>query len=123
MDNAKKEENLKNQTSKVNEEYMGDEAGSSGESIPGEDNSDKKDMDPAEKILTLEAELTQAKAKADDYYDRLMRLQAEFDNYRRRTQKEKLKSLNMPLNNLWVSCCRCWIISNGLCVRLKIILI
>jgi len=38
---------------------------------------------------TLKKELEQAKAKAEDYYDGMQRLKAEFDNFRRRTQKEK----------------------------------
>lgn len=37
----------------------------------------------------LENELEQAKAKADEYYTHLQRLKAEFDNFRRRTVKEK----------------------------------
>lgn len=58
-------------------------------SIPEEQSVDSEDMSPLEKILTLEAELTQAKAKADEHYDHLLRLQADFDNFRKRTQKEK----------------------------------
>lgn len=42
-----------------------------------------------ETALTLEAELKEAKTQADDYYNRLQRLQAEFDNFRKRTFKEK----------------------------------
>ena len=30
-----------------------------------------------------------AKAKSDEYYDQLLRLRAEFDNYRKRSEKEK----------------------------------
>ena len=50
-----------------------------------------KDKSSLEKILTLEAELAQAKAKAAENYDHLLRLQADFDNYRKRTQKEKVE--------------------------------
>lgn len=85
----KKEETFKDQTSDVNEEYTTSESDGSMESDTQNDNSNSKEMTPAEKILALEAELTQAKAKADENYDRFLRLQAEFDNYRRRTQKEK----------------------------------
>lgn len=85
----KKEETFKDQTSDVNEEYTTSESDGSMESDTQNDNSNTKEMTPAEKILALEAELTQAKAKADENYDRFLRLQAEFDNYRRRTQKEK----------------------------------
>lgn len=42
-----------------------------------------------EKILTLEAELKQSKDQANEYFAHLQRLQAEFDNHRKRTQKEK----------------------------------
>ncbi|EHQ91722.1 nucleotide exchange factor GrpE [Desulfosporosinus youngiae] len=59
------------------------------ENPPGEDTLDSNDMSPLEKVMTLEAELIQAKAKADEHYNHALRLQAEFDNYRKRTQKEK----------------------------------
>ncbi len=42
-----------------------------------------------EKNLALAAELKESQEKAEEYYARLQRLQAEFDNYRKRTQKEK----------------------------------
>lgn len=42
-----------------------------------------------EKILTLEAELKQSKDQSNEHFAHLQRLQAEFDNYRKRTQKEK----------------------------------
>ncbi|MDA8227055.1 MAG: nucleotide exchange factor GrpE [Desulfitobacterium hafniense] len=57
--------------------------------IPEEESLDKAEMTSEERYLTLEAELAQAKAQAGDYYSHLQRLQAEFDNYRKRTQKEK----------------------------------
>jgi molecular chaperone GrpE len=36
-------------------------------------------------------ELTQLKQQRDDYYDRLLRKTAEFDNYRKRTDRERLQ--------------------------------
>ncbi|NLI92435.1 MAG: nucleotide exchange factor GrpE [Peptococcaceae bacterium] len=39
--------------------------------------------------LELKAELDEYKSKAEDYYSQLQRLKAEFDNFRKRTQKEK----------------------------------
>ncbi|HWQ41123.1 MAG TPA: nucleotide exchange factor GrpE [Desulfosporosinus sp.] len=56
-----------------------------------EEGLNNKDISSQEKILTLEAELAQAKAKAAENYDQLLRLQADFDNYRKRTQKEKVE--------------------------------
>ena len=40
----------------------------------------------------LRAELAEATAKAADYYDQLLRLKAEFDNYRRRVEREKIEA-------------------------------
>lgn len=37
----------------------------------------------------LKKELEEKKAAAEDYYNRLLRLQADFDNYRRRTARER----------------------------------
>ena len=54
-----------------------------------EDGSNNGELNPTEMILSLEAELAEAKAKSAEYYDQLLRLQADFDNYRKRTQKEK----------------------------------
>lgn len=41
------------------------------------------------KLTELESELERQKNRADEYYNRLIRLQADFDNFRKRTQKEK----------------------------------
>lgn len=67
---------------------------------PAEDSLDSNDMSSLEKNMTLEAELVQAKAKADEHYDRLLRLQAEFDNYRKRTQKEKAEIIKYASEHL-----------------------
>jgi molecular chaperone GrpE len=45
-----------------------------------------------EKVAELEIlkqSLEEKKKKADEYYDQLLRLKAEFENYRERTEKEK----------------------------------
>ncbi|MHB1650991.1 MAG: nucleotide exchange factor GrpE [Desulfitobacteriaceae bacterium] len=55
----------------------------------GEQGDMKEFADSEEKALTLEAKLIQAEALANDYYLRLQRLQADFDNHRKRTLKEK----------------------------------
>lgn len=46
-----------------------------------------------EQSLTLEVKLAQAEAQAKEYYGHLQRLQADFDNYRKRTQKEKEETI------------------------------
>lgn len=40
-------------------------------------------------LAALQKQLEEEKAKTEDSYNRLLRLQADFDNYRRRTQTEK----------------------------------
>ncbi|WP_337985759.1 nucleotide exchange factor GrpE [Dehalobacter sp. DCM] len=45
--------------------------------------------DPADHLQHLREEIEEQKAKAEDYYSQLQRLMAEFDNFRKRTQKEK----------------------------------
>ena len=42
-----------------------------------------------DEVQQLRSELAEQKAKADDYFNRLVRLQADFENYRKRTQREK----------------------------------
>jgi len=48
-----------------------------------------EEQGPEERIITLEAELAQAKLQVSDNYAQLQRLQADFDNFRKRSQKEK----------------------------------
>lgn len=79
-----KEETLRNQDF-TEENLAGGEVDNGGEEIL----EDVEDVSIEEKVLTLEAELMQSKGQAEEYYNHLQRLQAEFDNFRKRTQKEK----------------------------------
>ncbi|MEA4902289.1 nucleotide exchange factor GrpE [Desulfitobacterium sp.] len=80
----KKEMDLRN-TDLTEENLAGGEVHDGGEEVL----EDVQGVSVEEKMLTLEAELKQSKEQADDYYSRLQRLQAEFDNFRKRSQKEK----------------------------------
>lgn len=42
-----------------------------------------------DEFAALKAEMAEHQARAEEYYSHLQRLKAEFDNFRRRTQKEK----------------------------------
>jgi len=75
----------------MDEDHMEDDTLETDKATLEKDSLKDKDMISPEKILTLEAELAKAKAKADENYDQLLRLQADFDNYRKRTQKEKVE--------------------------------
>jgi len=72
---------------KVNREKEEDSAGASAEV--------KKKEDSSEKVVTIKEEelkqLKEAASRAEEYYDRLLRLQAEFDNARKRWEKEKVE--------------------------------
>lgn len=50
---------------------------------------------PPETTADLEDELAQAKRQAEEYRDHLQRLQAEFDNYRKRVLKEQTRAVEM----------------------------
>ena len=50
---------------------------------------------PPETMADLEAELEQARREAEEYRDHLQRLQAEFDNYRKRVLKEQTRAVEM----------------------------
>jgi molecular chaperone GrpE len=58
-------------------------------------------------LAILQQSLEEQKAKAAEYYDQLLRLKAEFENYRKRVEKEKVEarqwgkqSVIMPLLGL-----------------------
>jgi len=46
----------------------------------------------ASELDILRQSVEEAKAKAADYYDQLLRLKAEWENYRKRVEKEKIES-------------------------------
>lgn len=67
------------------ENIAGGEVSDGGEEVL----EDVQEISLEEKVLTLEAELKQSKDQANEYFTHLQRLQADFDNHRKRTQKEK----------------------------------
>lgn len=54
-----------------------------------EENIDVENLDSDENILKLNEELLEQTKKAEEYYDRLKRNMADFDNYKKRIIKEK----------------------------------
>jgi molecular chaperone GrpE len=55
---------------------------------------------PPETPADLEQELAQARKQAEEYRDHLQRLQAEFDNYRKRVLKEQTRAVEMAAQPL-----------------------
>ena len=96
----RRDEALKDQMLSKDEDSMEDKGLESEKSILDEGSPDAEDMTPLEKKLTLEAALVKAQAKAEDHYGQLQRLQADFDNYRKRTQKEKTELIKYASERL-----------------------
>jgi molecular chaperone GrpE len=46
----------------------------------------------ADELAILKESLDQAKAQSADYYDQLLRLKAEFENFRKRTERERAEA-------------------------------
>jgi molecular chaperone GrpE len=75
------EENLKKEAVEIN----------NNKTINDEQLSDTPSQEAIQKeIKSREEELTQARKKTEEYLDHLQRLQAEFDNYRKREEKQRL---------------------------------
>ena len=66
-------------------------------------NQETEDLPTEKDYETLKKELEEAKAKAEDYYVGMQRLKAEFDNYRKRTQKEKEEIFKYAAERIIVS--------------------
>jgi len=98
----RRDEALKDQKLTKDEDKMEGKGLESEKSSLDEGSLDDENMNPLERTVTLEAELVKAKAKADDYYGQLQRLQADFDNFRKRTQKERLDLIKYASEHLVV---------------------
>ncbi len=66
----------------------------------GEASLDDKEMTSPETNISLEEELVKAKAKVEEQNDQFLRLQAEYDNYRKRTMKEKTELIKYATEGL-----------------------
>ena len=85
------EEVLKNQEAKVAQENANNTENSA-EANSAEANSETNNGNAAEELSAedkMAKELEEAKQALEDYKDKYLRLSAEFDNYRKRTLKEK----------------------------------
>lgn len=54
-----------------------------------EDPGTVEEKNVEEELTSLRSQLEEQKARADDYYNRLARVQADYENFRRRTRQEK----------------------------------
>ena len=75
------------QSEKDQEKEILNDAGQQDASAQEQETAEQQQEEPKEE--TVEDKLTKAEAEAADLKDRLLRQMAEFDNYRKRTMKEK----------------------------------
>lgn len=72
-----------------------------------ESDASAEQVDPRdEKIANLEAQLAEAETRERDS---VLRIKAEMENLRRRTELDVEKAHKFALENSSTSCCRCWI--------------
>ncbi|MEW6448779.1 MAG: nucleotide exchange factor GrpE [Bacillota bacterium] len=65
------------------------------EALPGGgEAAEAEAMPPEERIRHLEAALSEAEKKTEEYYQQLLRLRADFENFRRRINKEREEFLH-----------------------------
>ncbi|MGI6119211.1 MAG: nucleotide exchange factor GrpE [Desulfosporosinus sp.] len=93
-----RDEALKDQKIGNDTDSMADKGLEAKEST-GEESPATENINPSEE-LTLEEELAKVKAKAEEQYNQLIRLQAEYDNYRKRTLKEKTEIIKYATEGL-----------------------
>lgn len=86
----KKTEEMKNVEEETAEKNMGQPAAEEEQPVEGETQQEaeepEKELTPEEK---LQAEVEKLQAEQEEMKDKYLRLSAEFDNYRKRTMKEK----------------------------------
>ena len=86
----KKTEEMKNVEEETAEKNMGQPAAEEEQPVEGEAQQKaeepEKELTPEEKLL---AEVEKLQAEQEEMKDKYLRLSAEFDNYRKRTMKEK----------------------------------
>ena len=88
---------------------VADNAEAQDEQVAGEVSAEDKeaqgdaindDLSPEEKVAWLQEELTRKTTEAEDYLNRLQRLQADFENFRKRNQKDREEMIKFASENL-----------------------
>lgn len=68
-----------------------------------ESEQDSTTNEEGKDLNTLRLELEENKSKAEEYYAHMQRLKAEFDNFRKRTQKEKEETAKYASERMIIS--------------------
>lgn len=95
MNSNKKQKNTSNDNEEIKEEKLTSDSPKEemAKEVEGEKEEEVKEEKEEEKPLTEEEkwakQLKDAQSEIDSYKDKYLRLSAEFDNYRKRTMKEK----------------------------------
>jgi len=70
-----------------------------------QEKNELEDLNLQEKLnelALLQESLAEQKKKTEDYYDQLLRLKAEFENYRRRVEKEKVELVKFGQEDIFL---------------------
>ncbi|MFQ6071595.1 MAG: nucleotide exchange factor GrpE [Methanosarcinales archaeon] len=76
---------------------------SESDNVKKEEEEEKEKVGVSEEIESLKKELEETKKLKDNYYDRLLRLQAEFENYKKRSAKEHREFMEYANENLVIN--------------------
>jgi molecular chaperone GrpE len=81
-----------------------DTAGSEPDDTPDQEKTSEEitSAPPPDPIAELQAELAAAKSESESWRDRFLRKAAEFENYRRRTDKEKADSMVLAKSSVLI---------------------
>lgn len=106
-------ENITNNESKLEagrpQPEVSEDAGAAGAVVDaidqnaGEQRADEKQEAEGTEEENLKKQLAEQSARAEDYFNRLARMQADFDNFRRRTQKEREELIKYASEQLILS--------------------
>ncbi len=91
--------NRKESMTTTNEELMQDEMTARDGQEPEMVSGDEFPLDPVNEVSAAQAELEQLKGERNQLLDRLARLQAEFDNARKREAKERADARDYTISN------------------------
>ncbi len=81
-------------------QHPSESGGSSPEAKPEEQKPVEAVTSPIDPLAQLQADLTAAKAETAEWQDRFLRKAAEFENYRKRVEKEKADSMMIAKSSI-----------------------
>ncbi len=78
--------------------YPSDDTGPLTEETPAAEGASEAITPSPDPLAQIQADLAEARTESEQWRDRFLRKAAEFDNYRKRTEKEKAESITLGKN-------------------------